>query len=139
MRWKILRMTGANICKSYIAPGLFFGGSGLNVARGAILNYDCFIDATGRVDICENASIGPQSTILTVTHHISSHVKRRGEEQIVLPTYIGTGAWLGARVTVLPGCRIGSGCVIAAGSVVTEDCDDNWLYAGVPAKKIREL
>lgn len=34
---------------------------------------------------------------------------------------------------------IGSGCVIAAGSVVIHDCEDNCLYAGNPAKKIKEL
>ena len=31
------------------------------------------------------------------------------------------------------------GVVIGAGSVVANDCDPNCLYAGVPAKKIKEL
>jgi len=41
---------------------------------------------------------------------------------------------------VLQGVTIGSGCVIAAGSVVTEDLPDNVVAAGVPAvvKKIIE-
>ena len=34
---------------------------------------------------------------------------------------------------VLQGVTIGSGCVIAAGSVVTEDLPDNVVAAGVPA------
>jgi len=34
---------------------------------------------------------------------------------------------------VLPGVTIGSGCVIAAGSVVTKDVPDNSVAAGVPA------
>jgi acetyltransferase-like isoleucine patch superfamily enzyme len=34
----------------------------------------------------------------------------------------------------MPGVTIGSGCVIAAGSVVTRDIPDNSLAAGVPAE-----
>lgn len=49
------------------------------------------------------------------------------------------GCWLGGNVTVLPGVTIGRGCVIAAGAVVTKSCDPNGLYAGVPARRIRDL
>lgn len=52
---------------------------------------------------------------------------------------MGTGVWIGANVTVLPEVTIGNGCVIAAGSVVTSDCEDNCLYAGNPARKKRLL
>lgn len=41
----------------------------------------------------------------------------------------------GARVTILPGVTVGEGTVIAAGSVVTSDCEANSVYAGVPAVK----
>jgi acetyltransferase-like isoleucine patch superfamily enzyme len=34
---------------------------------------------------------------------------------------------------VLPGVTVGNGCVIAAGSVVTNDLADNAMAAGVPA------
>jgi acetyltransferase-like isoleucine patch superfamily enzyme len=36
------------------------------------------------------------------------------------PIVIGDDVWAGANVTILKGARIGSGCVIAAGSVVVE-------------------
>lgn len=42
-------------------------------------------------------------------------------------------------VSILSGVTIGSGCVVAAGTVVTHDLEANCLYAGVPAKKIRIL
>ncbi len=50
---------------------------------------------------------------------------------------VGDGAWLGYRVTVLQGVRIGEGAVIAAGSVVVHDIPDNAIAAGVPAKVIK--
>ena len=39
----------------------------------------------------------------------------------------------------MPGVVIGSGCVIAAGSVITKDIPDNVLIAGVPARIIRKI
>jgi len=42
-------------------------------------------------------------------------------------------------VTVLGGVTIGSGCIIAAGSIVTKDIPDNTLAGGVPAVPIRTL
>ena len=36
-------------------------------------------------------------------------------------------------MSVMQGGTIGTGCVIAAGSVVTKDVPDNCLVAGVPA------
>ncbi len=47
--------------------------------------------------------------------------------------------WIGANVTILSGIRIGKCSVIGAGSVVTKDIDPYSVYAGVPAKKIRNL
>mgnify|MGYP002672982789 FL=1 len=48
--------------------------------------------------------------------------------------WIGENVWIGAGAIVLPGCRIGNNCVIAAGSVVCRDIPDNVMVAGVPAK-----
>lgn len=49
---------------------------------------------------------------------------------------IGNNIWIGAKVTVLDGVKIGSGSVIAAGAVVVKDIPDNCIVAGVPAKVI---
>lgn len=41
------------------------------------------------------------------------------------PLYIESDVWIGARVTVLPGCRhIGRGAIIGACAVVTKDVPD---------------
>ena len=50
--------------------------------------------------------------------------------------HVGADAWLGARVTVLPGVRIGDGAVVAAGAVVTRDLPAGCIAAGVPAKVV---
>jgi acetyltransferase-like isoleucine patch superfamily enzyme len=40
---------------------------------------------------------------------------------------------------IMPGVEVGPGCVVAAGAVVIKDCEPNGLYAGVPAKRVRDL
>lgn len=50
---------------------------------------------------------------------------------------IGDDVWIGAGAIVLTGVSIGSGAVIAAGSVVTKDVPPLAIVGGVPAKIIR--
>jgi maltose O-acetyltransferase len=52
---------------------------------------------------------------------------------------IGDGVWIGARTTVLPGVTIGSGAIVAAGSVVNRDVEADTMVAGVPARLVRGL
>ena len=50
---------------------------------------------------------------------------------------IGSDVWVGARVTLLGGVKIGHGAVVAAGSVVTKDVEAYSIVGGVPAKHLR--
>jgi len=50
---------------------------------------------------------------------------------------IGANCWIGSKVTILDGVNIGSGCVIAAGSVVTKSFPENSIIGGVPAKLLK--
>jgi chloramphenicol O-acetyltransferase type B len=45
--------------------------------------------------------------------------------------------WIGVGSTVLSGITIGIGSIVAAGSVVTKDIEPYCIYAGNPARKIR--
>lgn len=49
------------------------------------------------------------------------------------------GARIGANATILPGITIGEDALVAAGSVVTRDLAPRKIYAGIPAKYIREV
>jgi len=44
------------------------------------------------------------------------------------------GARIGVNATILPGKRIGSDCLVAAGALVTKDTPPKRIMAGVPAK-----
>ena len=53
-------------------------------------------------------------------------------------TYIGNDVWIGENVMIKPGVKIGNGAVIGMGSIVTKDIPDYEIWAGNPAKKIRD-
>ena len=51
---------------------------------------------------------------------------------------IGDHVWLGTRVIVLKGARIGSGTIVGAGSIVSGTLPGDVLAVGSPAKVVRE-
>ncbi|MBR5506787.1 MAG: CatB-related O-acetyltransferase [Clostridia bacterium] len=53
-------------------------------------------------------------------------------------TTIGNDVWIGLKVMVKAGVKIGNGAIIGMGSVVTKDIPDYEIWAGNPAKKIRD-
>jgi acetyltransferase-like isoleucine patch superfamily enzyme len=65
---------------------------------------------------------------------------RTTHEQINVPQSISIGAhtWVGNGAKVSKGVTVGSGCVIGQGSIVTSDTQANCVYAGVPARLVRE-
>ena len=75
---------------------------------------------------------------VTVTHDASWEDRRAGESE-ELPIVVGNGVWIASRVTVLPGTVIEDGCIIASGAVVRGKCEAHGFYAGMPAKRVKEL
>lgn len=50
---------------------------------------------------------------------------------------IGHDVWIGSRVIIMGGVRIGNGAIVAAGAVVTKDVEAYSIVGGVPARHIR--
>ena len=51
---------------------------------------------------------------------------------------IGNDVWIGANVSICQGVTIGDGAVIGACSLVNKDVEPYAVYAGIPAKKIKQ-
>lgn len=89
--------------------------------------------------------IGSHPTNLVSTH--PSFFSTLGQSQIVFAKQnyfeevkritIENDVWIGARVTILDGVKIGNGAIIAAGAVVTKDVPPYSIVGGVPAKVIK--
>lgn len=110
----------------------------LIVGDGCWFNVGCHLDLAAPISIGHTVALGHGVLLLTNSHEVGGTDQRAGP-LVAKPIVIGSGAWLGARCTVLPGITIGEGAVIAAGAMVTKDVPANTLVAGIPAKAVREL
>jgi maltose O-acetyltransferase len=52
------------------------------------------------------------------------------------PVVIEDNVWIGARVIILPGRRIGKGAIVGAGAVITKDVEPFSIVGGNPAQVI---
>lgn len=135
VRWLLLRACGLDVSWN-IREGCHFGSRHIAIGRGTFVNLGCMFD--GHVRIGERCAIGMEAAFISSTHELGDHWRRAGALSFH-PITIGDGCWIGSRAMILPGVTIGDGAVVAAGSVVREDCQPDTLYAGVPARAIRDL
>lgn len=136
---KLLALGGAQIHPSVVlqqrltlmAGNLVYGANG-------IIAPDCRFDDYAPIVLGEGVGIAANCHFTTLAHDVGPPERRYGKLKLG-PIKVGDGCWVGVGVTVLAGVEIGAGCIIAAGAVVTEDCAPNGLYAGVPARRKRDL
>ncbi len=110
----------------------------LKIGQGSWFNIDCYMDLGDKITIGEQAGFGHEVMLLTTTHELGGPERRVGPPKTA-PVHIGSGVWLGARCTILPGVTVHNGAVVGAGSIVTRDVPANTIVAGVPAQVIRRL
>lgn len=123
-----------------LSPVYFDYGPLTRLGKGTFVNHGCYFMDGGTVTIGENCFIGPYTGFYTANHAMDYKRRNQGLE-VAKAITVGDNCWFGANCSVMPGVTIGSGCVIAAGSVVTTDIPADSLAAGVPAvvkKKIEQ-
>lgn len=112
----------------------FFAPEGLSVGEWTTVGNDAFFDAREGISIGSCVNIAAEVRIYTREHDVDDPYFRETGGPVVIEDY----AYLGTRVTVLPGVRIGRGAVVASGAVVAKDVPAYVLAGGVPARAIKE-
>jgi acetyltransferase-like isoleucine patch superfamily enzyme len=117
-----------------------FIGPFVEIQRNAIIGSFCKIQSHSF--ICELVSIGDNCFIghgvMFVNDLFSGGGPAGGDKSKWKSTQIGNSVSIGSNATILP-VRVCDNVVIGAGSVVTKDILFSGVYAGNPAKKIRDL
>lgn len=135
----VYRLAGIRALGANLLPGSRFTGTDVVIGDGTYVNSECYFDVgRGRLRIGRDCNLGPQVGVFGMTHDLCDDgtYDRRSRHA---PVTIGDGVWIGARASILPGVTVGDGCIVAAGAVVTVDCEPRGLYAGVPARRVRDL
>ena len=140
VRTKAMRALGFSMsAKATIWAGANLRSKRVSIGQGVFINVGFYHDGYDALVIEDNVRIGPYVRILTATHDIGPSQQRGLIEVLGKPVCIRDGCWIGSGVTILPGVTVGRGCVIAANSVVFENTDADGMYAGNPARRVRDL
>ena len=108
----------------------------ISIDCGTYINRYTMLDAHAEIRIGRNCMIGPHCYITDANHGRAAGVLVKDQRMEPKRVVIEDDVWLGAGVIVLPGARLGRGCVIGAGAVVTGDVPAGEVFAGVPATRI---
>lgn len=122
--------------RTKIAGGCEFRSPWNLKADNCIIGLGCILDARSGITIGDNVVIGGGVHIWTEEHSVDDPYFRVLEGN-ARPVMIKDYVWLGSDSTILPGCNINEGAVVASKACVTKDCDDYGIYAGIPAKRIK--
>ena len=113
-------------------------GCNVKVGNNTVINHSGVFLDTNEINIGKHALIGPKSGLYGAIHPFDVEARNEGIEK-AKTINIGDGAWLGGKVTVVPGISIGKHSVIGAGSVVTKDIPDDVVAVGNPCRVIRKI
>lgn len=127
---------GGNCTGFFLKPGarLLIGD---NVGMSNVTIY-----VWEEIIIGNNVLIGGGAQIYDTDFHSLGYEDRvlKGDNKVaVKPVKICEGVFVGANSTILKGVTIGARSIIGAGSIVTKDIPPDEIWAGNPAKFIKEI
>ncbi len=124
-----------------IYPGVVLetqGNGQITIGDHAVLSRGVHIVAHDRVDIGHGVLIGEYAAIRDANHRWSACDMRHSGFD-ASPVEVADNVWIGRCSSVLKGCRVGHGSVLAAHSVLLASAKPYALYAGVPARHKKNL
>lgn len=95
-------------------------------------------EGNAEIIIGNEVSIGPEAILCCASHEVGKK-DRRAAKNTFGSIKVCDGCWIGMRSVIFPGVTIGEGCIVAAGAVVTKSTEPHGLYAGVPARRVKDL
>lgn len=120
---------------TFLTPPLHIDcGNNVKLGNNVYFNHDVDMMSLGSITVEDGVMVGPECGFFTVNHE-----PRNIRVVKTKPIHIKKNAWLGARVSVLPGVTIGENAIIGTGAVVTKDIPDNCIAVGNPARVIKKI
>ena len=114
----------------------FGTGRGISIGERSNIGIRCRV--RGPLEIGKDVMMGPEVVIIGPSHKYDRTdipMIFQGSETPKL-TIIEDDVWIGTRVIILNGVKIGKGSIIGAAALVTKDVPEFTVVGGVPAKII---
>lgn len=118
---------------------LFADKGEIRIGDDISLNINVLIGASGgKIHIGNNVLIGPNVVLRAADHGTARSALIQKQPHRGGLIAIEDDVWISSNAVVLRNVRLGKGCVVAAGAVVTTDVEPYSIVGGVPARKISE-
>jgi len=128
-----------NLYECSIGDNTFIGPF-VEIQKGAKIGRNCRIQS--HCFICELVTMGDNCFIshgvMFINDTFAIGHPALGNKKLWKPTLVGNNVSIGTNATLLP-VKIVDNVVIGAGSVVIKDIFSPGIYAGNPARKLRDL
>jgi maltose O-acetyltransferase len=123
----------------YLDQIVWLNGDRIELGDRVAFNIGCFVNGFNGLVFGDGVNIGPHCMIHTANHNFDDATRPVTDQgwAETRPLVIGKNTWIGMGALILPGVRIGEGCVVGAGSVVARDLEEYTVAVGNPAKPIK--
>lgn len=113
----------------------------LTIGENCWIGENAILDASGRLEIGSNTSIGLSVFVWTHDSHIlnkeGNNTKSNNHKIKRKPTKVGNNCFVAGHTVIMPGVNIGDNCVIGPMSVVYEDLPTGAIYT--PYREMYDL
>lgn len=127
-----------------IANGVVFKGGQpfldsnyIKIGDRSFIGNRCFFNCTTMISIGQDCLIASDTTFADIGHGITLGEKINKQATNYSPIIIQDDVWIGTNCVILQGVTIGRGSVIGAGSMVNKSIPEYQIWAGSPARFIK--
>lgn len=134
----ILKLKGATLDYSVSLNGsIKYAGNlkNLHIGKNTTINEGVFLNCRDKIIIGNKVRISPYAQLHTGYLDINKKIRFHKKKEITIEDNV----WIASGAVISAGVSIGKNSVIGANSVVTKSLKSDTFYAGVPAKKIKEI
>ena len=109
----------------------------ISIGDRVFVGMGCEFNCNTKVIIGDDCLIASNTTFVDTGHEIKMGAKINTQNCTVGEIQLEEDVWIGTNCIILKGVTIGKGSVIGAGSLVNKSIPEYQIWAGVPARFIR--
>lgn len=109
----------------------------IEIGNNVFVGFNCEFNSSTKIIVGDDCLIASFCTFSDNGHSFNNNELIRSQPCTKQDIVVGNNVWIGTHCSILQGVHIGEGSVIGAGSVVNKSIPENEVWAGVPAKFIR--